>query len=108
MKQVFLSQLSANPSSLRHRVLKAGLWSTAGFGLGLVIRFGSNLLMTRLLLPDMFGVMAIATTIMIGLSMFSDVGLRQSVVQSPRGGESSFLNTAWTIQVLRGVLIWLA
>ncbi len=64
--------------------------------------------MTRLLLPDMFGVMAIATTVMIGLAMFSDVGLRQSVVQSHRGSEPSFLNTAWTIQILRGVVIWLA
>jgi O-antigen/teichoic acid export membrane protein len=108
MKQVLLRPLLTNPSSLRHRVLKAGVWSTAGFGLNLVIRFGSNILMTRLLLPDMFGVMTIATTIMIGLSMFSDVGLRQSVVQSPRGSEPSFLNTAWTIQVLRGALLWLA
>jgi O-antigen/teichoic acid export membrane protein len=108
MKLLFLSLLRTNPSSLRHRVLKAGLWSTAGFGLSLFIRFGTNLLMSRLLVPDMFGVMAIATTIMIGLSMFSDVGLRQSVVQSPRGDEPSFLNTAWTIQVLRGMLIWLA
>ena len=108
MKNVFLSLISSNPSSLRHRVLKAGLWSTAGFGLGLVIRFGSNLLMTRLLLPDMFGVMAMATTLMIGLAMFSDVGVRQSVVQSPRGRDPSFLNTAWTIQILRGVIIWLA
>ena len=107
MKHVFLSLLSADSSSLRHRVLKAGLWSTAGFGLSLVIRFGTNLLMTRLLLPDMFGVMAIATTVMIGLAMFSDVGVRQSVVHSPRGSERLFLNTAWSIQILRGATIWL-
>jgi O-antigen/teichoic acid export membrane protein len=104
---VFLSRF-ANPGSLRHRVLKAGLWSTASFGLGLVVRFGSNLLMTRLLLPDMFGIMAMATTVMIGLAMFSDVGLRQSVVQSTRGSDASFLNTAWSVQILRGIAIWLA
>lgn len=98
----------ASPGSLRHRVLKAGLWSAAGFGIGLIVRFGSNLLMTRLLLPDMFGIMAMATTVMIGLAMFSDVGLRQSVVQSARGSDASFLNTAWSIQILRGIAIWLA
>jgi O-antigen/teichoic acid export membrane protein len=91
--------------SLRQRVLNAGVWSLAGFAFSLVIRLGSNLLMTRLLAPEMFGVMAIASTVMIGLAMFSDVGLRQNIVQSRRGEEPNFLNTAWVIQIGRGILI---
>jgi O-antigen/teichoic acid export membrane protein len=70
------------------------------------IRFAANLVMTRLLVPEMFGVMAIATMVMYGLALFSDVGLRQSVVQSRRGQEAAFLNTAWTIQAARGFVIW--
>ena len=77
-----------------------------GFGVSQAIRFGSNLFMTRMLIPELFGVMAIATTVMFGLAMFSDVGLRQSVIRSNRGTESAFLNTAWLTQVLRGALIW--
>jgi len=92
-------------ASLRQRVLKAGLWSSAGFVLSLVLRFGSNLLMTRLLIPEMFGLMAVATTVQVGLGMFSDLGLRQFVVQSVRGGNRSYLNTAWTIQIYRGVAL---
>jgi O-antigen/teichoic acid export membrane protein len=91
--------------SLKRRVLNAGMWSLGGFALSLVMRLGSNLLMTRLLAPQMFGVMAIASTVMIGLAMFSDVGLRQSIVQSKRGQEPDFLNTAWVIQIMRGILI---
>ncbi len=93
--------------SLKQRVFKAGVWTVVGFGLSQVIRFGSNLLMTRLLVPEMFGVMAIAQMVMYGLALFSDVGLRQNIVQSKRGNEAAFLNTAWVIQILRGVLIWL-
>jgi O-antigen/teichoic acid export membrane protein len=63
--------------------------------------------MARLLAPDMFGVMAIATMVMVGLAMFSDVGLRPSIIQSERGNDPVFLNTAWVIQILRGVLLWL-
>jgi O-antigen/teichoic acid export membrane protein len=92
--------------SLKQRVLNAGMWSLAGFALSLVMRLGSNLLMTRLLAPEMFGVMAIASTVMFGLAMFSDVGLRQNIVQSKRGDEVDFLNTAWSIQIVRGILIW--
>jgi O-antigen/teichoic acid export membrane protein len=91
--------------SLKRRVLNAGMWSLAGFALSLVIRLGSNLLMTRLLAPEMFGVMAIASTVMIGLAMFSDVGLRQNIVQSSRGEEPDFLNTVWIIQIVRGLFI---
>ena len=95
-----------NRTTLRQRVVQAGLWSLAGYALSMIIRFGSNLLMTRLLMPEAFGVMAIASTVMIGLAMFSDLGLKQFIVQSPRGGEQSYLNTAWVIQILRGVLLW--
>src|SRR6267378_3832605 len=92
--------------SLRARVLNAGVWSLAGFALSTIVRFGSNLLMTRLLAPELFGVMAIASTVMVGLAMFSDVGVKQSIVQSKRGWEAAFLNTAWSIQILRGLLLW--
>jgi O-antigen/teichoic acid export membrane protein len=97
----------SRPTSLRDRALRAGLWSIAGLGLNVTIRFGSNLLMTRLLAPEMFGVMAIASTVLVGLAMFSDVGLKQNVVQSPRGHEAIYLNTAWTIQILRGLILFL-
>ena len=34
------------------------------------------------------------------------VGLNASVIQSRRGDEENFLSTVWTIQVIRGVAIW--
>src|SRR5215831_18868714 len=100
--------LSGEPpsTSLKRRVLSAGAWSLGGYGLNLALRLGTNLLMTRLLVPDMFGTMAIATIVMSGLAMFSDLGLRQSIVQSKRGNDPAFLNTAWLIQIVRGVLLW--
>jgi len=55
----------------------------------------------------MFGVMALVTVFMSGISMFSDVGLQQNIVQSKRGESQIYLNTAWTIQILRGFCIFL-
>lgn len=97
----------SNQFSLKQRVLKAGIWSLVGFALSMLLRLGSNLIMARLLAPEMFGIVAIAFTLISGLAMFSDVGLRQSIVQSERGHDVAFLNTAWAIQILRGLLIWL-
>ncbi len=98
---------TSNALNLKDRVLRAGGWSIAGYVLSQVIRLGSSLLMTRLLVPEMFGVMAIATTVIAGLAMFSDFGLRQNIVQSMRGNDADFLNTAWTMQIIRGLLICL-
>src|ERR1700712_6106486 len=75
-------------SSFKTRVLQAGLWSLIGYGLTFAIRLGGNLFMTRHLAPEMFGIMAIASTVLVGLAMFSDLGLKPSVIQNRRGNDS--------------------
>jgi O-antigen/teichoic acid export membrane protein len=92
--------------SLRNRILRAGAWTLVGHAASQVLRLGSNLLMTRLLMPEMFGIMALANVLLIGLQLMSDLGLRQNIVQSRRGHDPEFLNTVWTVQILRGGLIW--
>jgi O-antigen/teichoic acid export membrane protein len=39
--------------------------------------------------------------------MFSDFGLNASIIRSARGDEPVFLQTAWTVQILRGIMLWL-
>jgi O-antigen/teichoic acid export membrane protein len=104
---VMLSTAPARSSrvSLKSRALNAGIWSLAGYGLSQIIRFGSALVMARWLTPEVFGVMEIAIVIMLGVAMFSDLGLVQNIIQSRRGEDPSFLNTAWTLQILRGALL---
>jgi O-antigen/teichoic acid export membrane protein len=75
----------------------------AGYALGQGIRFGSNLVMTRLLVPEMWGVLSLALVFMYGLGMFTDIGLGQAAVQSKRGGKASFLNTVWVVKIVTGV-----
>ena len=62
--------------------------------------------MTRLLVPEMFGLMSIVSVLIVGLSLFSDLGLRQSIIQSKRGRDEKFLNTIWSLQIIRGFSIW--
>lgn len=97
---------SVSQITLKQRVLNAGAWSLVGYALNSAIRLGSNLFMTRQLIPEMFGVMAIAGMVLVGLAMFSDVGLKPSIVQNKRGDEPVFLNTAWVTQILRGMVLW--
>ena len=93
---------------LKSRALR-GTAITLGGTIGQqVLRLVSNLILTRLLFPEAFGLMALIQTFIVGLAMFSDIGIRPAIIQSPRGTDPDFLNTAWTIQVGRGVILWLA
>jgi len=87
--------------------LRASGWNFAGYGLGQALRLATNLIMARLLAPEMFGVMSIAMTVIAILFMLSDLGLRQNIMQSRRGDDPVFLDTAWTLQILRGFLLWM-
>ena len=86
--------------------MRAGFWSLGG-GLGAyALRIGNSLIMTRLLVPEMFGIMALAGIVQVIVFLLSDIGIRQAVIQNPRADDEDFLNTAWTLNILRGFVIW--
>jgi O-antigen/teichoic acid export membrane protein len=89
------------------RGLRASLWTVVGYGAGHALRLGSNLILTRLLFREAFGLMALVNTLLFGLVMLSDLGIGPSIVQSKRGHEPAFVNTAWTLQVMRGAFLLL-
>jgi len=84
------------------------MWTLGGFGTSRMLRLVSHLVLAWLLAPEIFGLMALVKVFMHGLEMFSDVGIGPSIIQSKRGDQQDFLNTAWTIQVVRGGGLWLA
>jgi len=96
---------SNNPDSLRSRVLNATGWAVGQHGLTQLLRFLANLLLTRLLVPEMFGLMVVANILIAGMTMFSDIGLNMHLIQHKRGADRSFINTAWTVQIIRGLIL---
>ncbi|MFI3219232.1 MAG: oligosaccharide flippase family protein [Methylococcales bacterium] len=92
--------------NLKKTATKGAIWTIADYGLSQVLRFASNLILTHLLLPDLFGLMSLVNVVLMGLVLFSDIGLAPSIVRSQRGDDPAFLNSAWTLQVIRGFIIW--
>jgi O-antigen/teichoic acid export membrane protein len=70
-----------------------------------LLKLGVNLVLTQLLVPEAFGLVALVMFFSAGLKMLSDIGIGPSVIQSPRGDQPVFLRTAWSLQVTRGVAI---
>ena len=86
--------------------MRGSLWTMGGFAAGQALRFAGNLVLTRLLFPAAFGEMALVATLIQGLQMFSDVGTGPAIVQGARGDDPRYLRTAWTVQCVRGLVLW--
>jgi O-antigen/teichoic acid export membrane protein len=99
---------SVSGGSLKARAVRSTMLTLVGFGGGNVLRLAGNLVLTRLLFPEAFGLMALVMVTTTALAMFSDIGLRPAIIQNARGDDPAFLNTAWTMGILRGAVLWLA
>jgi O-antigen/teichoic acid export membrane protein len=93
--------------ALSTTALRGTAWNIGAYAGASALRLLSNILLTRLLVPQYFGVMALLNATITGLTLFSDLGLTPNIVRSPRGDEPDFLNTAWTMQVIRGIGLWI-
>jgi O-antigen/teichoic acid export membrane protein len=89
------------------RVISSTTWTVGGQLVSIALRLANSLVMTRLLVPQHFALMALMAIFLQGFTMLSDVGIGIGVTASRRGGNPAFLNTAWTIQVARGLLLYL-
>ena len=89
---------------LGSKASSGALWTIVGHGGGQVIRLAANLILTRLLLTEYFGLMALVNVFLVGLQLFSDIGIGPTLVQNKRE-DPGFVNTVWTIQVVRGLAL---
>ena len=93
-------------TSLQARASRSSAITILGYGTEQALRLVSNVVLAALLYPEAFGIMAIATVVMIGLNMVSDSGIHHAIIQNKKGAEQEFRNTAWTLQIYRGFIIW--
>lgn len=99
-------------AAVKSRAVTGTFWSLGAQFSQQGIRLATNVVMARFLVdsagkedPSAFGLMQLVNLVLRGLQMMSDIGVGPSIVQHPRGKEVAFLQTAWTIQVLRAVTL---
>ncbi len=93
-------------ASTTKRAIRGAIWTIGGYSAAMGMRLANNLVLTRLLVPEFFGLMAFTYTLRTGIELFSDFGISQSIINHPRGEEPEFLDTAWSLQILRGFQVW--
>jgi O-antigen/teichoic acid export membrane protein len=102
-----IKNLLGERDSYKRKTIKASLIVVGGDALMLLMRLGGNLLITRMLYPEAMGLMVVVTMVMIGLHLLSDAGVINAVVLFSKERGPEFLDTAWTMLVIRGFLVFL-
>jgi len=82
----------------------SAVWTLLAHGGTQVLRLAANLIVTRLLLTEYFGLMALVNVFILGLHLFSDIGIGPALIQNERE-DPDFVNTVWTTQVVRGLAL---
>lgn len=101
----FYGKLKRPGESLKWRSLQSSASILSGDIYQHGLRLAANLIMTRLLHPEAFGLMLIVNILLIALEMLSDVGIRGAVILHSKKNEERYLDTAWTLQMLRGCFL---
>ena len=92
---------------LKSRLLSGGGWVFANKLLSGVLFIARTAILARLLSPSEFGTIGLALTAIGTISVFTNSGFHQAIVQK-KGDVEKDLDTAWTVSVFRGIFSFIA
>ncbi len=83
------------------KVVRAGSWSLVLRGAARGLGLARNIVLARVLAPSDIGLFGTAVVVLSFLDRFSNTGIQAALVQM-KGDPRPYLNTAWTVSLLRG------
>jgi O-antigen/teichoic acid export membrane protein len=92
---------------LRGSLIRGVGWTVGAYGVMQLARFAANLALTRILAPELFGIMVLVNSLRTGVDLLLDVGVGQNIIQNKFAEDPDFYNTAWTLQIIRGCAVWI-
>ena len=93
-------------TSWKARAARGGFWLGTGTVTENGLRFARNVILTRILAQNAFGLMFMVTAVTGAMDAFTQIGVKEAVIQSPRGSEKEYLNGAWWLAFLRGAALY--
>ncbi len=99
-----LSWFLRSGDRLSQRVIHAGFWVLTLRTVNRLAVLSRTVVLARLLAPWDFGLFSIALLALSTLETFSQTGFNTAIIQK-KGDVRLYLDTAWTIQVIRGFLL---
>lgn len=97
-------KLDLASGGIRHRLTKGAVWTVSSRVIINLVALLGTFILARILTPDDFGLVAIATTIFAIITAVTDLSLSNALIQHSKPTEEHF-HTAWTLNLLRAILI---
>ncbi|MES2381217.1 MAG: lipopolysaccharide biosynthesis protein [Bacteroidota bacterium] len=88
------------------QIVKAGTWSIIGQFTKLIIKFGVNIALARLLTPKEFGLIGMVSVIIALLTSLGELGLFSSLIQKKEVNQRELSSVFW-VSILLGIAICL-
>lgn len=90
--------------SFRAKVLRGTVWVFSSQAAQQVMSLARSIILARLLAPSDFGVMSLVFVSISALTIFTEMGIPQALVQS-QDLDDDLLHTAWILSLARGALL---
>lgn len=101
---VLINSRFMNPKTLKAKVIWAGIWMYILNFSKRTLRLLQTIILARILTPEHFGIVGVATIAMALLELFSNVGLKKTLIQR-KELTADVLDVAWTTYLIRGIII---
>ncbi|HOQ04353.1 MAG TPA: oligosaccharide flippase family protein [Anaerohalosphaeraceae bacterium] len=92
--------------SLKARCARGSFSLMVGAVVAKAVAFASKVVLAKLLSNEERGVMIVIFPLVTFFETLTEIGVKQSVIQHKDGASESYLNMAWWIQAVRGVLLY--
>lgn len=91
------------PAALKVKAVRGAVTTTLAQWLGLAINLASTVILTRLLAPEDYGLVAMATAVVGFASLLQDFGLAQATVQAPAIDDAQITALFWVGAAFSGL-----
>ena len=89
-------------TNMPQRATRGAAWATLGEGVGRGFQFITDIVLSRILVPADFGLMAFVVSIMALSDSLAQMGFSSALIQKQEDPKQS-LNTAWTLNIITGL-----
>ncbi len=89
---------------LKGKAITGGTWLLLTRLLHSVLQFIRTVILARLLVPHDFGLFSVAILALFLVQQFSNLGFTSALIQK-KGNIAPYLNTVWTINIIKGAAI---
>ena len=95
----------SDTNELKDKTVNGMFWSFAQKISSQLVSFFITVILARILTPDDYGIVALASLFLVLMSVFSDGGLGQALIQKKNADEKDF-NTLFTTQLVFATVIY--